>query len=343
MKTFQSAIIWLLLSMMIAGCTSPDSAEIIEFSGRTMGTWYSVKVADLPGSISRQQVADTIQSELDNVNQKMSTYRDDSELSKFNHAPVGAPFEVSKDTYQVISRALEIWRLSHGAFDITVGPLVNLWGFGPSEKTQTLPSKSDMVAAWERVGSDSLMLHSNVYQVEKVKDVYLDLSAIAKGYGVDKVSLALQDLGVHRFLVEVGGEVRAGADKSDGNPWRVALEEPVSDQRKVHSVVPLTNVAMATSGDYRNFFEVKGKRYSHTIDPRSGMPVEHNLVSATVILDNCADADAWATAFMVLGPDEGMAMAEAYKIPLYMIIKVESGFESRYSQSFAMYLPKDSR
>ena len=309
--------------LVIAGCSRSDKPALLELSGETMGTWYTVKVVDVPEDLSREALSQAIQSELDNVNSKMSTYLPDSELSRINQAAVSAMTPVSRDTFEVLSKSLEVWRLSLAAFDITVGPLVNLWGFGPEQRqSDSLPSQKAMVAAWNRVGSDGLILHMDGRKVEKRKDLYLDLSAIAKGYAVDKVALALEGMGISRYLVEVGGEIRAGNNKAPNRPWKVAIEEPISDSRKVHRVVSINNASMATSGDYRNYIEIDGRHYSHTIDPRDGKPVSHNLVSVTVIAPYCVDADAWATAIMVLGPKQGMEVAEANNMSVYMILKI---------------------
>ncbi|WP_290588761.1 MULTISPECIES: FAD:protein FMN transferase [unclassified Ketobacter] len=339
MKPLQPVIISLVwISLLITGCSRSEAPDLLEFSGRTMGTWYTVKVVDLPPTSTAQALAAVIEAELNNVNSKMSTYKADSELSRLNQAAVGEPFPVSRDTFEVISRSLDIWRLSQGAFDITIGPLVNLWGFGPNGSPDRLPTRSEMKQAWNRVGSDGLTLHMDDLELVKRKDLYVDLSAIAKGYAVDRVAEALENQGVRRYLVEVGGEIRAGNSKSPTHSWQVAVEEPVSSKREVHKVIKLDNSAMATSGDYRNYFEVEGKRYSHTIDPRDGKPISHDLVSATVIMPSCADADAWATAMMVLGPDLGLQIAEANNLAVYMIVKAGSGFDSRYSPAFGRYI-----
>ena len=341
MKRLQPVIISLVwISLAITGCSRSEGPDLLEFSGRTMGTWYTIKVVDLPASITPDELAGVIEAELDNVNDKMSTYKADSELSRFNQTRIGQPFRVSPDTFDVISRSLDIWRLSQGAFDITIGPLVNLWGFGPDGTVDHVPSAADMKNAWDRVGSDGLALHVDDLEVVKRKDLYVDLSAIAKGYAVDRVAEALENQGVRRYLVEVGGEVRAGNSKTPKLSWKVAVEEPVFSKRQVHKVIKLDNAAMATSGDYRNYVEFQGKRYSHTIDPRDGNPIDHELVSATVIMPSCADADAWATAMMVLGPDLGLQIAEANNLAVYMLLKAETGFDARYSSMFGQYVEK---
>ncbi len=338
-KSLQPVIVSLIfLSLLVTGCSRSEVPEILEFTGQTMGTWYSVKVSELPDSVTPEQVASLIKSQVEGVNSKMSTYKPESELSVFNNSPMNTPFKLSADTFQVLAKSMEIWRQSMGAFDITIGPLVNVWGFGPRGSAMSIPDQANMAAAWKRVGTDGLSLDRDKSTVQKSKDLYLDLSAIAKGYAVDRVATALEQAGIQRYLIELGGELRAGDPKAPHLPWQVAVEEPETHLRKVHKVIPLNNVAMATSGDYRNFFEQGGKRYSHTIDPRTGRPVEHRLVSVSVITAQCADADAWATAMMVLGPEQGMELAENKKLAVYMILKSEQGFEVRYSKAFASYL-----
>ena len=323
--------------VLLVGC-SHSAPEIFEFNGETMGTTWSVKVGDMPAGLEPQQVADKIQAALDGVNESMSTYLATSELSRFNQAPAGTRMPVSAALFEVMRKSVEVWRLSQGTFDVTVGPLVNLWGFGPQGRSSGVPDEEAQRRAWARVGTDALTLHTETLELEKQKDLYVDLSAIAKGFGVDKVAETLENLGIRRYLVEVGGEMRAGEPRSAGQPWRVAVEKPWNGARAVERMLSVSSLAMATSGDYRNYFEVKGKRYSHTIDPRTGKPIDHALASATVIAPTCAEADAWATAMMVLGPDQALAVAQANHLAVYLLVKSGDGFEVRSSEAFAMYL-----
>lgn len=328
-----------LLWTALAGCNSATEPDVFEFSGATMGTTYSVKITDLPENLLPQQVADRIQLALDDVNHKMSTYQLDSELSRFNQLPAGGVMAFSADTFFLLQKSLDVWRRSQGVFDVTVGPLVNLWGFGPEGRPDRVPDEQAQREAWKRVGAESLVLYPDTLKVEKRKDLYVDLSAIAKGFGVDKVAQALEEIGIRRYMVEVGGEIRVGDPKSPRHPWRLAVEKPVPQLREVQLVIEVSDLALATSGDYRNYFEQDGRRYSHTIDPRTGQPIQHKLVSATVIAPTCADADAWATAMMVLGPEQGLVVADAQNLAVYMLVKTDSGLEARHSRAFAMYLP----
>ncbi len=330
------------LILLLAGCSGPEP-EIIEFNGETMASTWSVKIADMPASLPPQQLADRIQGVLDGINQSMSTYRDDSELSRFNQAPAGTVMAVSPDLFDIVQQSLKVWRLSQGTFDITVGPLVNLWGFGPEGRPDRVPDETTRQAAWKRVGSDALVLHTDTRQLEKQKDLYLDLSGIAQGFAADRVAALLEEQGIRRYLVEINGEMRIGNGKTPDQPWRIAVERPVQALHTVDRIFEVVDVAVATSGDYRNYFEFEGKRYSHTVDPRTGKPIDHTLVSATVITGNGAEADAWATAMMVLGPEQGLAVADANGLAVYLLVKVGDQFEARHSRAFEPYLKSPLR
>lgn len=288
--------------------------------GQTMGTTYAVKWRDSQKGDLQQRFDETLEA----VNQSMSTYRPDSELSQFNQADT-APVTLEPDLYHVIWTALEINKETNGAFDITVGPIVNAYGFGP-DLTITSPDDSTIEALRAYVGSEHLRLDTKTHQLQKAKpEVYCDLSAIAKGYGVDRVAGFLELCQITDYFVEVGGEVRAHGVNPDGQPWRVGIETPIEDERSIHRAISLTNQAMATSGSYRNYVDVDGQRLSHTIDPRTARPVTHRVVSATVIHGTCERADAYATALMVLGEKEGLAFAEKQGLAVLLIVQEEDG------------------
>ena len=318
-----SVVTFLLLVVLTTslGCMRPRERAV---SGETMGTTFTVKVVTTPGSGRRSQLAklpDTVHACLDSVNQKMSTWLPDSELSRFNQYEGSEPFQMSRETLRVIRHARRVSEVSGGAFDITVGPLVNAWGFGPEEGILEGPSDAELAALRERVGYDKLEVDLSTSTVRKTRpDIYCDLSAIAKGYAVDKVAAALDDLGFENYMVEVGGEVKANGVNAKGIPWQIGIERPVPGARAVHKVVPLSGMAMATSGDYRNYYEKDGIRLSHTIDPRTGRPVAHKLASVSVVHKECAWADAYATALMVLGPDAGYALAVKEDLAAFFIV-----------------------
>ncbi|MCB1644396.1 MAG: FAD:protein FMN transferase [Pseudomonadales bacterium] len=324
----------LLVILCLVVLSACQKAEPVVIHGNTMGTTYSVKV--IGADVDAELLKAKIDSVLESVNDSMSTYRDNSELSRFNKAPVNEWFTVSEGLMSVILSAREIWTLSAGRFDVTIGPLVNLWGFGPDASQDKVPSPDTLAAARARVGMAHLQ--SRPGALLKQTDIYVDLSAIAKGYGVDQVAGLLEAEGLGNYLVEVGGELRARGHNAAGKIWQIAIELPDAHQRMPYRVVPLQDMAMATSGDYRNYFERDGVRYSHTIDPQTGAPVTHNLASVTVLASTATMADGLATAINVMGPEQGLAMAERQNLAVFVILKAADGFEARYTRAFAKYI-----
>lgn len=325
----------LLIALTLSGCGG--APEPWRLSGATMGTSYSVVVVAPPQALSRQQLAADIDAELRTVNRQMSTYQPDSELSRFNSRRELDWFAVSAELVAVVAEALEIGEISAGAFDITVGPLVNLWGFGPGENAgrDKPPTKLEIEAALARSGAESLTLRQAPPALAKsLPELYIDLSAIAKGHAVDRVAELLEAAGILNYLVEIGGELRSRGQSPRGDAWRLAVEKPASDQRAVQQIIAVGDAAVATSGDYRNYFERGGVRYSHTIDPRNGLPIRHELASVTVVQPRAARADALATALLVMGPEAGLELAQRLAIPAYFVIKGEAGFETAYSDAF---------
>lgn len=318
------AALAVLIFFLLAACDS--GREVHTLSGPTMGTSWSVKAVGLPAGVSPAQLQSDIELLLKSINNQMSTWDEDSAISGYNQAKAGTRHPVPPDLYKLLDFALEVARETNGAYDPTVGPLVNLWGFGPDNPDFEPPSDEAIRKTRERTGWDKLELNPEKRTVLQPGGIYLDLSSVAKGYAVDKVAEFLRARGVEAFLVEIGGELRARGEKPGGRAWRVAVEKPRSGpSRQVEQVLPLRDRAMATSGDYRNFHEVDGELYSHTLDPRIGRPVEHRLASVTVLASNCMKADALATALNVLGPEEGMAFARQRNLPVLMLIRTDDG------------------
>jgi thiamine biosynthesis lipoprotein len=325
-----------LTSLLLAGCNSQTAP--VQLSGATMGTtWHLTYVAPVDAP-EPETVQAAIQAVLDAVEQSMSTYREDSEISRLNRAPPGTWFEISGDFYRVLSAALAVGRHSGGAYDVTLGPLVNLWGFGPEPFSGAPPSQDAITREMARIGQHRLRLDGDVPAVRKLAPVSLDLSSIAKGFAVDRVAAGLREQGIHRFLVEVGGEMLVSGLSHRGDAWRVAIERPESSGRSVATAIALTDNAVATSGDYRNFFELEGRRYSHTIDPRSGYPVAHDLVSVTVVHPSAMLADAWATALTVLGAEDAMAVAQEQGLAVYFIQRNGETLQHSHTAEFSPYL-----
>lgn len=328
---------WILPGLFVAGLFvavfvrrpgPEDDRAITEITGLTMGTSYAVKVVTGPMPVADQQALQrAIEDTLAAVNGAMSTYQPDSELSTLNAAPTTDAAPASAPLRAVLTEALRIGRLSGGAFDVTVGPLVNAWGFGPDGE-QTPPDAEAVAALRARVGLDKVAVVGEAVQKAR-PDVYVDLSAIAKGHGVDRIAQTLEARGHTEYLVEIGGELRARGRNHAGLHWRVGIEKPDPEARALMEVIALRDEALATSGDYRNFYEKDGKRVSHTIDPRTGRPIEHRLASVSVVHPSCATADALATALNVLGPDEGLALAAAEGLAALFIVREADG---RYTE-----------
>jgi thiamine biosynthesis lipoprotein len=308
-----------------------------EFAGSTMGTTWSVKLvaADLPAQ-GRQRIAAAIEGRLASVNRLMSTYDPDSELSRFNRSAPGQPFRVSHETLEVFRVAREVSDLTGGAFDVTVGPVVAAWGFGASDRVPAAPSAAELSALRGRVGYWRVEIDRASRSLSRTDPgTVCDLSAIAKGYGVDEVARALVELGQGDFLVEVGGELRAQGQRAPGRPWRVAIERPGAGARSIFGVLELADASLATSGDYRSYYEQGGRRFSHLIDPRSGRPVAHALASVSVVHEQAAHADALATGLAVLGPEAGYALAEKQGLAAYFIVREPDGrFRGTATPSF---------
>ncbi len=321
--------------LSLLGCSDDGDDRLVSLAGKTMGTTYSVKLADAPRSIDGSTLAQEIDDLLEAVNQQMSTYRADSELSSFNAAVAGTWTPVSADTRSVIDKALAVSELTEGAFDPTVGPVVDLWGFGPGGAEQRVPSSEEIAATREGVGFAKVATRDEPSAVAKqASGVRLDLSGVAKGFGVDKVAEHLDARGVANYLVEVGGELRGSGSGPGGRQWRVGIEKPNAVPGDVERVVNLNGAALATSGDYRLFFERGGQRYSHIIDPGTGRPVDHDLASATVVASTTMDADALSTSLLVLGPDAGTRIAIEHDIAAFFIVGSSGSFSATSSPAF---------
>ena len=339
--------IWLLLGLVAVvalGTVAQRTfygdrpARLHQMSGATMGTTWSLKVS-LPGGAPLpwlNAIRDTVQSRLDRVETLMSTWDSTSELSRFNRSRDTSAVALSTETMEVLAVAAEVGRASGGAFDVTVAPLVYSWGFGPgSPATGGPPALSKLDSLRSLVGFDRILLDLQAGTAAKANPaVAVDLSAVAKGYAVDRAADGIARLGVTDFALEVGGEVRASGLRPDGAPWRVAVEAPLVGSRAILRVLEVRNEAVATSGDYRNFFDVEGTRYAHIIDPRTGRPVGWKGFSVTVLHSDAARADAWATALSVLGPHEGLVLAKAQGLAaLFVITREDGSFEVLVTRS----------
>lgn len=338
------ALVLLSAIAALAGCGADLSGpRIVDLAGPTMGTRYSVRVVDPSGTADADALQQMIDLRLADINRMMSTYDPESELSRLNRSQSTDWFAVSPETAEVVAAAREIADRSSGAFDPTVGPLVNRWGFGPDKEFSAPPSEEEIDSLRRAVGYELVAVRLDPPAIRKSRpDVYLDLSAIAKGFAVDEISELLTDQGYRNSMVEIGGEVRTRGTKPENQPWRIGIEKPLSGKRTVHKLIELADHGLATSGDYRNFFEVDGKRYSHTIAPTTGEPVEHHLATVSVIADTCMEADALATALLVKGDMAGYDWCREKDIAAYFVIRRDGQYVEKLSPAFADKFGKQS-
>jgi thiamine biosynthesis lipoprotein len=337
---FSRWLFFLVLPLIPLLISCNGDSGVSRLSGRTMGTSWNVSylpAAQSPGSEILQRDVTEILSAIDS---RMSTYRQSSEISRFNTAEAGIWFPVSPVFFEVLEAALLIGEASNGAYDVTVGPLVDRWGFGPGHTLPNVPDEEEIKVLLQSVGQDKLQLDPAIPAVLKPPGLSLDFSSIAKGYAVDKVAEYLQAQQIDNFLVEVGGEIRLSGRSGRGDEWRIAIEQPDGGAQAVAEALTLTDVAVATSGDYRNYFELNDQRYSHSIDPVTGHPIEHDLVSVTVIHSSAMMADGWATALTVMGEASAIALAEQLGLAVYFIRREDDRFVSSQSEAFAPYLHK---
>jgi thiamine biosynthesis lipoprotein len=331
--------------ILLMQCGKREStSELLELRGRTMGTTFMVKTLKKPEDLEfttselTLKLSKDIGEILTTVNRQMSTWVKDSEISRFNRYRETGWFDVSSDTALVFAEALRVSELSNGAFDITVGPLVNLWGFGPAETGRQIPGDEQIKEVMAKTGYQKLSVRpsSSPPAIKKeIPGIQCDLSAIAKGFGVDKLAEYLESKGYMNYLVEIGGEVRGKGINHEKRPWRVAILAPgPGGQSPYQKVLSLKDKAMATSGDYFNYFEKDGVRYSHTIDPTTGKPITHKLASVTVIHDSCMTADAVATAINVLGPAKGYELALKENLPVFLVIGKGNTFIEKMTPQF---------
>lgn len=339
-----ASLVFISTIFLITHCTDREQkpANLIEIHGSTMGTTYMVKIVKSNDEKfpSRDELTKRITSDIENllkkVNEQMSTWIEDSEISRFNRYKQSQWFEVSADTALVISEALRVSKESGGAFDITVGPLINLWGFGPDRTVKQIPGEEQIKKVMAEIGCEKISVRLSPPAIKKEEPgIYCDLSAIAKGFGVDQVAEYLDLQGFSHYLVEIGGEVRAKGLNHKDQIWRVAVASPDPHGGSPYQkIIRLKDASMATSGDYFNYFEKDGVRYSHTIDPTTGKPITHKLASVTVIHESCMTADAMATAINVLGPEKGYELAIKEGLAVFMIVRGEKGFLENMTSRF---------
>lgn len=326
----------MLLAVALAGC---GPAPPIVVGGETMGTTWSARLTALPAGLDEAQVQARLAGRLTAINAAMSNYDPAAELARLNAARSTDWLPVSTALLAVLETAQDLSRETDGAFDVTIGSLVNAWGFGPRGPRTGLPDAAEISRALARAGWRKLELRAQPPALRKADPgLEIDLSALVPGHAADQLAQDLDALGVRAYLVDVGGEIRARGRRADGAPWRVAVERPSIGRSGLEWIVEIEDQAIATSGDYRNFIERDGRRYPHIIDPRTGQPVQHGLASVTVIADSAMEADALATTLLVLGPQAGAALAEARALPAAFISRTAEGFSASANARFSARL-----
>ena len=311
--------------------------HVSEFRGLTMGGTFSVKVVTAREELESTGFGDVdraLRASLDRINRLMSTWDPDSELSRFNRSTSLQPFPVSPETFEVFKWSIDVAILTGGALDVTIGPLVDAWGFGPGGPRNP-PTNQEIARLREATGLDRIELNPAALTVRKTRPgVRCDLSSVVPGYAADRLSMELSNRGFTDFLVDLGGEVRTRGRNEAGAPWQIAIERPVPHSDAIQRLVPISDLAITTAGDYRKYREVDGQRVTHILDPRTGRPVTHRLASVTVIDALAVRADAFDTALMVLGSDEGMALAEKLGLAVLFIERTNDGFSERATRRF---------
>lgn len=331
--------------VLFSGCDSattpatPASTATV-LDGKTMGTFWRVSVIGVDEA-KAQALRAKVQAQLDADDRLLSTWKNDSALMRFNHAADTRPWPVSEAMADIVTLSLRIGAKTHGAMDITVGPLVNLWGFGPDKQPVATPDAQAIAAAKARTGLQHLQVinqSGRQFLQKDIPDLFVDLSTVGEGYAADHLARLMEQEGISRYLVSVGGALVSRGMNGEGKPWRVAIQKPTDQENAVQAIVDINGHGISTSGSYRNYYELDGKRISHVIDPQTGQPITHKLVSVTVIAPTALEADGWDTGLMVLGREKAQQVVREQGLAVYMIVKEGEGFKTWMSPQFRTFL-----
>jgi len=334
--TLPAALLLATSLALLNGCSRAPETETLQ--GQTMGTYWSVRLVVPEDRRQLEGLRTDIEQALDLVDRQMSTWRDDSDLTRFNRLEAGESMTVPAEFGLVLEASLELAELSDGFFDPTIGPLVNLWGFGPDGRRDEPPADEEIESTMARVGWHRLDYDPATRELTQPGGAYLDFSGIAKGYAADLVGEQLITRGIHDFIVDIGGDMVVRGHRPDGDPWRIAIERPDPAKRDIFSIIEVGDKAIVTSGSYRNFFEYGELQFSHTIDPHTGRPIPQELVSVTVVHDTSKMADGLATAITALGADAGYEFAREHGIAALLLILDDDTVVERMTDEFAVYL-----
>lgn len=320
----------MVLAMALAGCGNGACVE--QIGGSTMGSTWSVKYVRHAGVADPAQVRGEVEAVLGEVDQQMSTYRSDSVIERFNSLPADSCQSMPAAVLELVRIGDQLSTQSEGSYDLTVEPLLDLWGFGPQGREEKVPDAAALAEVMQRVGHQHLRIDGD--HLCKDAAVAVDFNSIAAGYAVDVIAVRLQHMGIDNYLVEVTGELKAKGKKPDGSAWRIAFEEPRDDQQVAERIIDVDGYGVSTSGDYRHYFLQDGRRYSHTFDARSGRPVLHDLASVTVIHPSALMADGLSTLLLILGPERARDYAQKHGIAAFFVLRADTGFDTRSSQAF---------
>ncbi|MBC1185067.1 MULTISPECIES: FAD:protein FMN transferase ApbE [Kluyvera] len=331
--------------ILLAGCDNTSApatpkAQVTVLDGKTMGTFWRVSVVGLDQNRA-ENLRQKVQTLLDGDDQLLSTWKNDSALMRFNQSQSTTPWPVSEGMADIVTESLRIGQKTQGAMDITVGPLVNLWGFGPDKQPVKTPTQAQIDAAKARTGLKNLTVINRAgqqYLQKAIPDLYVDLSTVGEGYAADHLARLMIEEGISRYLVSVGGALVSRGMNADGQPWRVAIQKPTDRENAVQAIVDINGHGISTSGSYRNYYELDGQRISHVIDPQTGRPITHKLVSVTVIAPTALEADGWDTGLMVLGTEKAQQVVREQGLAVYMIMKEGDGFTTWMSPQFRAFL-----
>ena len=336
---YTKLIIFLIISTLILSC-SEDKKYNIELKGNTMGTYYLISLVDVPKNLSKKEIEIEIKNTLLEANKILSNWDKSSEISKLNNNKTIKPIQISNELFDVVSEANSINTKSNGYFDITLDPLIELWGFGYSKSKiiDRVPSKGKIRDTLTLVNQNLLLeINSNNQLIKKNKNVRLNLSAIGKGYGIDLIGKKLDYLNINNYIIDIGGDIFAKGHNKNNKDWVVGIENPKLNEKLIKEIVNISNKGVATSGEYKNYFSKDGTKYSHIINPKNGMPITHSTKSVTVVDKNAMSADGWATALIAMGSKVGLKVAEKEKIAVMFIDQVEDKLLKIKSSEFKFF------
>lgn len=331
--------------LAVAGCSKqPGQNQMMyeqkSLEGQAIGTTYSIIYLDGETPLAPTRLEKEFNALINSANESMSTYHRNSEISKFNRMQSTEPMNASETLRKVVLEGVRLHEMTDGALDITLKPLSGIWGFGPDKKPHTIPSNSAIAAVKAKTGVDKIQLTDSTI-AKTIPELELDLNTIGKGFLVDQTAELLESHGIKNYLVEIGGEGRIKGHNGRGKPWRLGVIDPAGGKPRSQVAVYPGNIGLATSGDYYQYFEEDGKRYSHILNPQTGKPIDHKLASVTVFHPSSMTADGLATAILVMGADKGLALAEKHNIPIYLIIRDGDKFVSKMSSAFKPHMSEN--